>query len=159
MNIFILDKRISRCASYLCDKHVVKMCLETAQLLCSVYDEGVAPYKRTHYNHPCSVWTRRCLNNWEWLLNLGYAICEEYHHRYGKVHKCFDVLEWCADNKPDLKSLPTKTAFVYCGDDEFRELPVIDAYRLYYQSKVDGGMDFRYTGREVPWWLHLEVKE
>ena len=34
MNIFFLDWDTEKCAKYHCDKHVVKMILETAQLLC-----------------------------------------------------------------------------------------------------------------------------
>ena len=37
MNIFILDYDVKKCAQYHVDKHVVKMILETAQLLCGVH--------------------------------------------------------------------------------------------------------------------------
>lgn len=61
MNIFYLDKDPKLCAQYHCDKHVVKMILESAQLLCTAVNEAagkeVAPYKSTHVNHPCSIWS------------------------------------------------------------------------------------------------------
>ena len=37
MNIFFLDENPTLSAQYHVDKHVVKMILETAQLLCSVH--------------------------------------------------------------------------------------------------------------------------
>ena len=37
MNIFLLDKDPKIAAQYHCDKHVVKMILESAQMLCSAY--------------------------------------------------------------------------------------------------------------------------
>ncbi len=37
MNIFVLDWDIKKCVKYHVDKHVVKMILETAQLLCGVH--------------------------------------------------------------------------------------------------------------------------
>ena len=59
MNIFILDKDPKTAAEYHCDKHVLKMILETAQMLCTAHWEtgGQAPYRATHKNHPCTKWT------------------------------------------------------------------------------------------------------
>ena len=69
MNIFYLDENHETCAQYHCDKHVIKMILETAQLLCCVHwVSGVeAPYKKTHVNHPSSVWARESLTNYKWF--------------------------------------------------------------------------------------------
>ncbi len=67
MNIFILDEDITKSAQAHCDKHVVKMILESAQLLCTAVNyyagEQVTPYKSTHMNHPCSIWVRESLAN------------------------------------------------------------------------------------------------
>ena len=73
MNIFILDLDPQSCAEAHCDKHVVKMILETAQLLSSaLWITGVeAPYRLTHKNHPCAIWTRESLDNYMWLCQLG----------------------------------------------------------------------------------------
>ena len=78
VNIFVLDEDPIQAAFQQCNKHVVKMVTETAQLLCSVYPKGVAPYKRTHYNHPCAVWARTSLENYLWLLEHGEALGLEY---------------------------------------------------------------------------------
>ena len=95
LNIFVLHKNPQLAAQYQCDKHVVKMILETAQLLCSPYVPGVAPYRRTHYNHPCAKWTRESQSNYFWLGIHGLALADEYTYRYGKIHKSVDVIKWC----------------------------------------------------------------
>ena len=77
MNIFVLDDNIEHCATYHCDKHVVKMTLETAQLLCSPFNQGDSPYRRTHYNHPCAIWTRESAGNYEWLYKHTVIITAE----------------------------------------------------------------------------------
>jgi hypothetical protein len=95
LNIFVLDKDPEKAAKYQCDKHVIKMILETAQLLCSVFEPGQAPYKRTHYNHPSAVWTRASRANYMWLIEHGEALCYEYTRRYNKTHKSEFVFQWC----------------------------------------------------------------
>ena len=152
MNIFLLDTDPTICAQMHCDKHVVKMVLETAQLLCSAYEPGTAPYKRTHYNHPCAVWSRSSLCNYKYLIALGMALCGEYTHRYGKVHKSQQVIEWCSDNLPDV---PTGdlTEMPQCMPDEFKDKDVVTAYRNYYEMKAETISPFRYTKRPVPGWL------
>ena len=103
MNIFYLDHNVEQCAKYHTDKHVVKMILEYAQLLSTahrvldgqkvdkqyVLDDWRedALYKATHVNHPSAIWTRESSANYEWLVNMLYALCSEYGYRYGKVHK------------------------------------------------------------------------
>lgn len=86
MNIFYLDSNPTLCAKYHNDKHVVKMILETAQLLCGVHwvTGKEAPYKLSHKNHPCSIWVRSSLENYLWLCELGLELCDEYTYRYGK---------------------------------------------------------------------------
>mgnify|MGYP003664126467 CR=1 FL=1 len=36
MNIFVLDEKVEKCAEYHCDKHVIKMILESAQMMSAV---------------------------------------------------------------------------------------------------------------------------
>ena len=78
MNIFYLANNVDDCAKYHMDKHVVKMPLETAQLLCTVHwvCGGEAPYKKTHLNHPSSIWARYSIENYRWLCKLGKALCK-----------------------------------------------------------------------------------
>ena len=107
MNIFAVDNDPKIAAQQLCDKHVVKMILESAQMLCAVFPNGDAPYKRAFYNHPCTKWARESVENYEWLLNHAYAMCQEYTRRYGKVHKSLNAIGWCGSNYPKL-NIPSK---------------------------------------------------
>jgi len=136
MNIFVLDYDPKKAAKMLCDKHVVKMPLETAQLLCSAFDIGTAPYKRTHFNHPCSIWTRTSKGNFEWLVQHGLALCDEYSFRYGKTHKSRDVISWCSKNKSKIKFKSVKkTPFVLCFDKKYQIGNAVKSYRRYYQCE------------------------
>lgn len=151
MNIFYLDQNLKKCAEYHCDKHVVKMILETAQLLssaCHFYKEPQG-YKPTHQNHPCAVWTRSSQENFLWLAELGHYLNDEYVYRYKSIygHRSFyDVIETLTIPK-DMPSLgwtePPK-----CMPDEFKVESVIQSYRNYYKgskSKIA-----TYKNRPIP---------
>ena len=131
MNIFVVDYDPNKSAQDLCDKHVVKMILETAQMLCAAHPIGTAPYKATHLKHPCTLWVARSIDNYEWLLTHGYALCREYTARYGKRHKTQDVLDWLAEHKPSIPSIGL-TPFAQVMPDEYKDTDVVVAYRKYY---------------------------
>jgi len=116
MNIFYLDKCPVKSAQVQYNKHVVKMILESAQMLCTAhhcygdkYQVKNVPYKQAHLNHPSTVWTRRSKSTYMWLYNHMMALGDEYTKRYGKTHlsitKCKDFLavpprhiqgnDWC----------------------------------------------------------------
>ena len=106
MNIFVTDHCPIQSARNLPDKHIVKMPLETCQMLAIIYSDwyyGVGklykkdgtPYatKRGAFrNHPCTQWAAANQYNLAWLIRHGYALCHEYQARYNKVHTCFDVI-------------------------------------------------------------------
>ena len=96
MNIFVLDKDPIISAQLQCDKHIVKMPLETAQMLCSVWHRyGSAdrvPYKEAHKNHPCTLWAGNDAHNYDWLWRHGMELCFEYTRRYNNIHKCQAVI-------------------------------------------------------------------
>lgn len=151
MNIFILDYDIRKAAEYHCDKHVVKMCIEYAQLLSSVHHSlGVpAGYKLTHKNHPCAVWARESMDNYEWLFNLAIDLGDEYTHRYGKYHKSIGVVEELPIPELDHKGL---TTFPKCVRDELKEIPdVVEAYREYYRT--DKANFCTWKNRDIPHWF------
>jgi hypothetical protein len=90
MNIFYLDRDPIEAARLQCDRHVVKMILETAQLLSTAHNEldgGQIAYKSTHKNHPSAVWARASAENYYWLQRHLGALGHEYFRRYGRVHK------------------------------------------------------------------------
>lgn len=139
MNIFVLSEDPIEAARMQCDKHVVKMPLETAQLLCSVFEPGDAPYKRTHYNHPCSIWTRMARSNFLWLCEHGFALCDAYTQRFGKVHASQRVIAWCHDHQAQL-TFPqeARTPFAIVMDDVYKQETVVQSYRtLYSEGKRD----------------------
>lgn len=159
MNIFVLDYDPKSCAQMHCDKHVVKMILETAQLLCGVHhmtnqETEHVPYKLSHKNHPCSIWARECIENYIWLCDLGLELCEEYTYRYGKRHKSQEIIEWCLLNLPKIKENGTVTDFKLAMPDECKidNNPIL-SYRKYY---IDFKKDFaKWKNRDVPNWFNL----
>ena len=112
MNIFYLDPNPKICAEMHCDKHVVKMIIEYAQLLStahrvldgtewegkSISGRRIARWKHpnpvmdnelylaSHIKHPSGIWCRETEKNYTWLYTLWISLCHEYTHRYGKVH-------------------------------------------------------------------------
>lgn len=137
MNIFAVNKDPKIAAEELCDKHVVKMILESAQMLCAVYDKGTAPYKRAFYNHPCTIWARESQENYKWLLDHATAMCEEYTKRYGKIHKSQAIILWCFMHYKSLLSLPRigLTPFAQAMPEEYKNDCAVTAYRAYYNGE------------------------
>ena len=137
MNIFFLDYDPKKCAQYHNDKHVVKMILETAQLLCGVHwvTGNEAPYKLSHKNHPCSIWTRSSLENYLWLCELGLELCIEYEYRYGKKHKTYDVIMWCILNKPNISDVEFTSPPLAMPDHCKIDNNPIKSYRNYYMTE------------------------
>ena len=158
MNIFFLDNDVKKCAQYHCDKHVVKMILETAQLLCGAHwatdSQYFIPYKMSHKNHPCSIWTRESLSNYILLCELGLELCEEYTYRYGKRHKSQDVIEWCLVHKPNIPDVGL-TEPAKAMPDEYKTDSVVESYRNYYMGAKS---DFaKWKNREKPFWFEEKV--
>ena len=120
MNIFFLHKHPVIAAQMQCDKHVVKMILESAQLLstCHRVLDGTEYYDKTangrkikrwtHPNpnlepllykagwvkHPSTIWLFESAYNYMWLYKHMMALNEEYKKRYNhtKNHLTIDKL-------------------------------------------------------------------
>ena len=166
MNIFFLDWDTEKCAKYHCDKHVVKMILETAQLLCGAHHmthqvptkyppstdqvTDQVPYKLSHKNHPCAIWTRDSLANYLYLCELGLELCKEYTYRYGKRHKAQDVIEWCLTNRPNIHEVDITTPPLAMGDEYKIGDDVIESYRNYYRGAKSSFATWK--NRQVPEW-------
>jgi len=90
VNIFVTSGSAFSCAKVLDDKRVVKMVLETAQMLSTAITEhgGEGFYKPTHVNHPCSRWVRETRGNYWWTVLHFHALLSEYSRRYLRTHKC-----------------------------------------------------------------------
>jgi hypothetical protein len=126
------------CAEMHVDKHVVKMILETTQLLCSAHHVSgnktnfVPMYKLTHKNHPCSIWVRKSTHNYIWLVRLGKALCKEYTRRYNRIHKCESYIEELFMNLPDVPCDDGFTTPPQAMPDKYKNTNYIIAYRKYY---------------------------
>jgi hypothetical protein len=161
MNIFYLHAIASKAAEYHCDKHVVKMILETAQLLYSAHwvlnPAGLSgdAYRKTHANHPCAIWVRESLSNYRWLADLGYWLCREYRFRYGdKTHKTEAHILWLRENPPcglvDIGATPPRQAM----PDDYKHADPVMAYRTYYvENKLMLRGIVKYTRRQQPEFL------
>lgn len=134
MNIFLLDYNIKKCARYHCDKHVVKMILESAQILCTVCSQfGIkTPYSNTHVKHPCVLWTGQSIQNWRWLKKLAKALNDEFKYRYqhDENHKAYNVIK-------ELKAPPLPniglTQHVQIMPSKYKvSQNAVLAYRKYY---------------------------
>lgn len=160
MNIFFLHWNPRIAAQYHCDKHVVKMIIETAQLLYSVHWTLNSPlpvnaYKLAHKNHPCSIWVRQSLTNYFWLCTLGWWLCKEYQYRYGehKTHKTEEHILWLIHNAPELPNIGM-TFPALAMPEQYKTDNPIRAYRKFYiGSKLKERGIVKYTWREPPSFL------
>lgn len=155
INIFILNEDPGQAARDLCDKHCVKMILESTQLLCAVaHKRGFeVVYKPTHKNHPATIWLGKSSANWNWLCIHGFALSKEYTLRYKKIHKCQAIIQNMFDRTKEIwgeKKLYTEhTPFMQCMPDEYKRESAVEAYRAYYRgAKAD-----------IAKWAHSEKPE
>ena len=151
MNIFYLHTDPTICAQRHYDKHVVKMCLETAQLLCTAHhvhnptgEYITSLYRPTHKNHPSSVWVQQHSQHYNWAYKLFEALLGEYTFRYGKVHKCSRLLDILKQNPCPSETTPTQPPAVV-GDHNQRD-SVTESYKLLY--KTDKAYLYAYTKRK-----------
>lgn len=150
LNIFILDKDHDRNARMHCDQHVIKMILESAQILCTVLHnrEVNAPYRATHSNHPCVLWAGQSYDNYQWLIALARALHKEYQFRFGshRSHASMRVIDFADDYSFESHGL---TPFVQCMPAPYRfQGNPVRAYRTYYRKEK---LSFaRWTKRGIP---------
>ena len=158
MNIFYLDKDPYKAAEVQYNKHVVKMILESAQMLCTAhhhYDNGHnVPYKKAHYNHPSTIWCRQNKNQYRWLYNHMLGLSDEYTARYNKKHltiiKCKEALSKYPPNIPDGKFKEPPQCM---PEDVKVQNDSISAYHKYYANyKKDFAV---WTDRPVPQFMSI----
>ncbi len=157
MNVFFLDKDPAECAKGHYDTHVVKMILESAQLLSTAHhlcgDGG--PYKVTHQNHPSAVWVRQSVAHYSWLYILMLELGKEYTHRFSKEHKTIREHKDSLFFTPrDIKALgwqdPPLAMPEHCQLDS-----AVESYRNYYLTEKINLM--KYTKRNAPWWMQKQI--
>ena len=166
MNIFILDVEIKNSARFHTDKHCVKMILEHCQMLCTailvnnklknILNIVDIPYKKTHVNHPCTIWASKNFDNFAWLVAYTHELYEEFKYRYSKDHLSYITLK--------NKGIITNSIITYGSSLSILDLSpacvmpndcitgtVIENYRndyKQYKSQL-----FKWTKREKPYWI------
>jgi len=182
MNIFILDTCPIQSAQLQCDKHVVKMILESAQMLSTAHRvlDGTLTkiasksgktmvkhwsldrhdntiYKAVHVGHPCTVWTMESATNYKWHYDHFVALHDEYTYRYGKTHKSFNdlgtILKEVPTNIPDVGQTPFRLAMGAAPDCIDNNDPV-GSYRAFYQTKQER-FSMTWSKRDIPQWFKV----
>jgi len=184
MNIFFLSMSMSpkEAAKWHANIHVVKMIVETAQLLCNVHQRArelcVPPYtqkRRIPYKDSAAghrklgsmIWIGESLGNYRWGVALGLALCKEYNNGRGRAagkttrHKTQKVLEWLRDHEPIFKKKNRGAVKLkHCAmPDKLKKavsekrLSAVEAYREYYYSKRHSMVMAWPEGRAPPWWV------
>ena len=165
MNIFILDESPIISAQMQCDKHIVKMPLETAQMLCSVwhrYGQGMnVPYKEAHKNHPCTLWAGNDGANYDWLWQHGMELCFEYTRRYNKIHKCQQVIMDLSLSDCVLGFDNIRTPHPQCMPEEYKcaSDDAVLAYRKYYVNDKKDIAKWEKSRPAPDWYINKKVKE
>lgn len=147
MNIFASYRCPVKSARVLDDQRLVKMILESCQLLSNglrhngIELDGLP--KKTHFNHPCSLWVAEGRDNFAWLLEHANALDEERQRRWGhnKTHKTLAAC-YAAKFHRYGKRLPYGGSIhVNCAANEklgisFKHVtPVYKAYKLYLLAR------------------------
>jgi hypothetical protein len=173
MNIFFLHVDPKVAAEAHCDKHVVKMLLESTQLLWTAWhilNEGATPpddapttkagargYRLTHKNHPCAIWARARRANYLWLCALAAALADEYHYRYPAAagpHACEAHVAWLTANPPRSLLLGAMTAPPLAMPAEFKiSRDPVKSYRAFYVGSKGARGLLTYTRRPQPEWI------
>ncbi len=142
MNIFFLHRNPRVAAKAMTNKHVVKMIVESAQLLSTAHhvlddEEATAGiYKSTHKNHPSAKWVRDSLSHYQWVYNHFLSLCQEYTNRYKKIHKTERTLSHLIANPPKglidrgFNFPPTAMPQKYRQYDT-----TVECYRAYYMGE------------------------
>ena len=164
MNIFYLDRNPVVAAQMMCDKHVVKMILESAQMLSTAHrvldgDEhadNVGMYKMTHKNHPSTIWVRANSENYDWLQEHMEALITEYTHRYGKRHATERLIHSLWEHPKNI----THDDFTdppQCMPDHCKGDDAVSAYQNYYIMEKS---DFAtWKRRDRPEWFNDQKME
>lgn len=174
MNIFFLDSSPEVCAQQHCDKHVLKMIIEYAQLLSTAHrvidgeqyihvternhkikrwklhdDRENILHLAAHVNHPSNIWTRSSTSNYSWLYDMWRHLLKEYTYRYEKQHSNERLIFALAKPPQNLKFhkwIDPPRAM----DEIYKKEDVIDSYRNFY---INSKSRFaRWTKRDIPDW-------
>ena len=165
MNIFVIGGNEKtgeidwvKSAQHLDNRRVVKMILESCQLLSTaLHLNGMSgPYKPTHKKHPSTIWTTESSANFKNLIVHTQALIDEYHSRFNnKKHKCEDALKVIIDNFDENKfPCQVDTPIRLAMPNEFKSDNPVKSYRDYYSTKEL----MTYPSNKVPNWFYKRRK-
>tara|TARA_A200000113_G_scaffold153293_1_gene138137 strand:+ start:61 stop:636 length:576 start_codon:yes stop_codon:yes gene_type:complete len=187
MNLFWLDEDPFKSIEYHCDKHVVKMPTEYKQMLCTAHRvlDGTEYYDKTksgakikrwkhpnrkmekilfkasHVNHPTNKWVRMCRENYGLMFTYYILCCNEYEHRYGKIHGAKDYWDMLREPPKNMPSSVMGHTPVPQAMKQFPECMVegdtVQAYRNFYN--VAKKRFATWKDRERPYWYGTERLE
>ena len=178
MNIFYLNEKADIAAKQHVDKHVVKMIIEYAQLMSTAHrmldgkqwydktangrriarwehperEKDAVLYKASHINHPSAIWARDSCANYEWLYSLWMNLCEEYTHRYGKVHLTQQKLQSILGNPPINIKQDKMSKVPQAMPEDVKQQDSVKAYQEYYRNYKSNMA--KWTKREAPEWYY-----
>jgi hypothetical protein len=185
LNLFVLDEDPVKAAQLQCDKHVVKMIVESAQMLSTVHrmldgkltrgpsksgktmsKKWIHPdpemdsvlYKAVHMAHPCTVWTMTTSANYDWHYRHYLALCEEYTYRYRKVHSTDRLLSHYLQRLPKnirRDGLTTFALAMKSNPECMHPSDPVRSYREFYETKQDR-FKMAWTNRSVPEWFKFK---
>jgi hypothetical protein len=140
MNIFYIHESPITSARAMSNKHIVKMILESAQMLSTAHHKlfsNIASnlYKPTHVNHPSNVWVRESVEHYEWLYQHFLALCDEYSNRYHKVHRTYTKLNEYLKISPSALQRKGFTPPPCAMPDTYKTSTSLLSYRKYYESE------------------------
>jgi len=188
MNIFYLDKDPIKAAQMSCDKHCVKMIVESAQMLSTahrmidgnLYTDKTKTgrkikrwkhpnpnmektlYKACHTGHPSTVWVMESAYNYHWLYKHMMALNTEFKMRYGHIldHKTVQLLEGALMYPPKNISLNTIATDPPPAMPDYCKIPgdSVASYRKYYIFEKQRFATWK-SPSTVPAWYIDGVKE
>ncbi len=174
LNLFYLHNDPIISAEMHCDKHVVKMIIEYAQMLSTAhrildgkqytdassgrriqrwkledYTMEDMLYKASHINHPSTQWVRENAIQYQYAYDMFVALCDEYTYRYGKVHLTDSKLRYSLDQLPNNIALGVFHEPPQCMPNDVKVLgDTINAYHKYYAIYKKNFA--KWTSRPVP---------
>ena len=149
MNIFVLDENPAVAAQMMCDKHIPKMLVESAQMMASALrrhglgDEDLpltrrgTPYKGGYTHHPCTRWAGDSYENFMWLYQHAEAISSEYIKRFGKRHLTRRAIREMNETFHKYSFAFNKnglTPFAQAMPNQYKNTDAVKAYRDYYKA-------------------------
>ena len=181
MNIFVLNTHPVYAAQEQCDKHIVKMVLESGQMLSTAHrildgelyyaltekgrkvkryrlsdDRESVLYKAVHFNHPCTVWTMENSANYTWHYTHFQALAYEFEYRFEKPHQTWLDLRDALLNPPNnipITDRLTKFKLAMGAEPQcINEADPVSSYQNFYVTKQKR-FEMSWSKRQKPTWF------